>query len=406
MSSWQKKKLGDVCNIELGKTPYRKDKTLWDVKKETKNVWLSIADLLNTDGSIVNDSKEYISDKAAEDCKTVKRGTLLVSFKLTLGRLAFAGRDLFTNEAIAALTIKNESEIDNKFLYKYLSFYDWEKAAEGDVKVKGKTLNKSKLKEIEVIFPNSLVVQERIVSHLDRAFAAINQAKANAEKNLHNAKELFESYLHNVLQNDQWEEKELGKVCLKTDNIKWNNSNGKSYHYIDLTAVCRDELKILETAHVNEENAPSRAKKIVKQGDIIFATTRPTLKRLTVIPEKYNNQICSTGFTVLRPNPGKVISSFIFYSLLQESFMNRMEYLQRGASYPAVTDSDVKGFLIPVPTIKEQKQIVHKLDTLRAEIQKLETLYQKKIAALDELKKSILQKAFQGELETKTFETV
>jgi type I restriction enzyme S subunit len=255
----------------------------------------------------------------------------------------------------------------------------------------------SDVKGFEIQLP-PLPEQQRIVSILDRAFAAIDQAKANAEKNLQNAKELFESYLQNVFQNDQWEEKELGDVCLKTDNIKWNNSNENSYHYIDLTAVCRDELKILETSQVNEENAPSRAKKIVKQGDIIFATTRPTLKRLTIIPHNYDNQICSTGFTVLRPNPEKVISSFIFYSLLQESFMNRMESLQRGASYPAVTDSDVKGFLIPIPPIEEQKAIVDELDITKSETKKLESLYQKKIAALNELKKSILQKAFAGEL--------
>jgi len=157
---------------------------------------------------------------------------------------------------------------------------------------------------------------------------------------------------------------------------------------------------ILESVQVNEVNAPSRAKKIVKVGDIIFATTRPTLKRLTIIPKDYDNQICSTGFTVLRPNPEIVISSFIFYSLLQESFMNRMESLQRGASYPAVTDSDVKGFMIPVPNLSEQKAIVTELENTRIETQKLAILYQKKIAALEELNKSILQKAFQGELET------
>src|SRR5690606_39098974 len=212
---WEIKKLGELCNIELGKTPYRKDKSFWDTEKQTANVWLSIADLLNANGAVVSDSKEYISDKAADISKVVKKGTLLVSFKLTLGRLAFAGRDLYTNEAIAALTIKNEKEIDKYFLYKYLSFFDWDKAAEGDVKVKGKTLNKSKLKEIEVQFPKSLPEQQRIVSILDEAFAAIAKAKAYAEQNLKNAKELFESYLQGVFggstgsptKRDGWEEK-------------------------------------------------------------------------------------------------------------------------------------------------------------------------------------------------------
>jgi len=109
---WEVKKLGDVCKIELGKTPYRKDRSYWDNEKQTKNTWLSIADLIHTENKKVYNSKENISDKAVKISKIVKEGTLLLSFKLTLGRLAFAGKELFTNEAIAALTVKNEKLIN------------------------------------------------------------------------------------------------------------------------------------------------------------------------------------------------------------------------------------------------------------------------------------------------------
>ena len=91
---WRTKKLGDVCRIELGKTPARANKLFWDEHRETSNVWLSIADLLNVSDKAVYDSKEYLSDEGASISKIVPSGTLLVSFKLTLGRLAFAGRDL------------------------------------------------------------------------------------------------------------------------------------------------------------------------------------------------------------------------------------------------------------------------------------------------------------------------
>lgn len=215
IQGWHEKTLGELCEIELGKTPYRKNKSFWDTEKKTKNIWLSIADLLNTNGLEINDSKEYISDKAADISKIVNKGTLLLSFKLTLGRMAFAGRDLYTNEAIAALSIRNEKEINKFFLYKFLSFFDWNKASEGDEKVKGKTLNKAKLKEIKILYPKSITEQNRIVAILDKAFAAIDESKALAKKNLINAKELFESYLNGVFANkgDGWEEKKLGEVC-------------------------------------------------------------------------------------------------------------------------------------------------------------------------------------------------
>ena len=106
-NGWQTRKLGDLCEIKLGKTPARANEKFWDKKRETSNVWLSIADLINADDNVVVDSKEYLSDNGAAISKIVRKGTLLASFKLTLGRLAFAGRELFTNEAIAALNIFN-----------------------------------------------------------------------------------------------------------------------------------------------------------------------------------------------------------------------------------------------------------------------------------------------------------
>src|SRR4051794_27248252 len=153
---WETKKLGELCEIELGRTPARANSAFWDEGRETGNVWLSIADLLKAEDNVVVDSKEYVSDEGAAICKLVPKGTLLVSFKLTLGRLAFAGRDLFTNEAIAALSIFNERELSKEFLFYFLHFFDWVKAAENDIKLKGMTLNKSKLKEMPIHFPTPI----------------------------------------------------------------------------------------------------------------------------------------------------------------------------------------------------------------------------------------------------------
>ena len=214
-NGWQTKKLGELAEIELGKTPARANSALWDEKRETGNVWLSIADLLNAKNNIVVDSKEYVSDKGAAMCKLVPNGTLLVSFKLTLGRLAFAGHDLYTNEAIAALTLFSERELSKEFLFWFLQFFDWVKAAENDVKLKGMTLNKAKLKELVVHFPKSLSEQKRIVGILDETFDGVATAKANAEKNLQNARALFESHLQSVFtqRGEGWVEKPLAELC-------------------------------------------------------------------------------------------------------------------------------------------------------------------------------------------------
>lgn len=399
-TNWQAKKLGDLCQIELGKTPYRGNKEFWDIEKQTNNVWLSIADLLNGDNGIVSDSEEYVSDKGADICKIVKIGTLLASFKLTLGRLAFAGRDLYTNEAIAALSIKDPKHISKNYLYHYLNYFDWHAATKGDVKVKGKTLNKAKLKEIIVYFPSPIAEQDCIVGTLDKAFDLVIKAKENSEKNLQNAREIFESYLQSIFANpgEGWEEKKLREVLQKTEAINPTQNPEKEFIYIDVSSVNNKHFIIENTTLLKGINAPSRARKLVKKGDVIFATVRPTLRRIAIIPKEYDEQVCSTGYFVLRAKE-YIDNKLLFYFLLTNRFNERMEKLQKGASYPAVTDNEVREQIIHYPkTLAEQRSIIFKLDALSAETKKLESIYQQKLSDLEELKKSVLHKAFNGEL--------
>ncbi|MFH6767472.1 restriction endonuclease subunit S [Gaetbulibacter aquiaggeris] len=250
--------------------------------------------------------------------------------------------------------------------------------------------------------------QQQIVAILDEAFEAIDQAKANIEKNIENAKELFQSKLNDIFcqKGEGWVEKTLGEVCMKTKNIRWKDHKNKEYQYVDLSSVSRETLEVTETVIINDKNAPSRAKKIIEKGDVIFATTRPTLKRATIIDKELDGQICSTGFVVLRPNE-KISADWIFFYLLTSTFMDRMESLQRGASYPAVTDSDVKDSLLSVPTSKIiESKYVSLMGQLRENTNELVIQYQEKLNSLEELKKSILQKAFVGELTNKQLITI
>ena len=257
------------------------------------------------------------------------------------------------------------------------------------------------VKNIIISYPKSLPEQQRIVAILDQAFAAIEKAKANAEKNLQNAKALFESYFQSIFeaQGDGWEEKKLGDVLKKTETIDPTKDREKEFIYLDVSSVNKETKEIEEVTVLIGKDAPSRARKLIRTNDIIFATVRPTHSRVALITEEYNEQVCSTGYFVLRPKDF-LHFKLVFYFLLTYSFNQQMEKLQRGTSYPAVTDNDVKNIIISYPkSITEQARIVKKLDALSAETKKLEILYQKKIADLEELKKSILNKAFNGELD-------
>lgn len=145
---WKVVKLDDICQINIGKTPSRNISKYWTHDK--KNIWLNIADMTS---KYVEHSSEYISDTAIKECncRIIPKGTILMSFKLTLGRMAIAQKDVFSNEAIANFPIKNIKSLDPLFLYHKLSSLNFDKLI--NVAAKGKTLNKAKLKEISFALP-------------------------------------------------------------------------------------------------------------------------------------------------------------------------------------------------------------------------------------------------------------
>ena len=158
----------------------------------------------------------------------------------------------------------------------------------------------------------------------------------------------------------------LGEVCEKTFNIKWQENKGKEFCYIDLSSVNRENCQICETQTITHENAPSRAQQIVKTNDVIFGTTRPTLKRYCVITDKYDGQICSTGFCVLRAKQNEVLPKWIFFNLTTSEFYKHIKQYQQGAGYPAISDSDLKKCKIPIPPLSVQNEIVKILDKFDA----------------------------------------
>ena len=134
--------------------------------------------------------------------------------------------------------------------------------------------------------------------------------------------------------------------------------------YIDF--YVRSFSLIIETIEITRENAPSRAKKIVLKDDVIFATTRPTQQRLCLITEEFSGQIASTGYCVLRADKNEVLPRWIFYFITSSRFRNYVEENQSGSAYPAISDSIVKEFKIPIPPLAEQERIVSILDKFDA----------------------------------------
>ena len=151
--------------------------------------------------------------------------------------------------------------------------------------------------------------------------------------------------------------------CVKPiSNIKWSCSNDAEYQYIGLTSVNRDTHNIGETQTICADNAPSRAQQIVYAQDILLGTTRPLLRRFCVVPNEYSSQMCSTGFCVLRADENIVLHRWLYHQISTSKFFDCVEKHQKGASYPAISDKDVKKFRIPIPPLSVQREIVRILD--------------------------------------------
>jgi|SRR5579875_2063031 len=193
---------------------------------------------------------------------------------------------------------------------------------------------------------------------------------------------------------ESWEVIELGRLCLNTDQVNLASEGDRIIHYIDVSSVSRDSLKVETTTKYRLKDAPGRARKRVRRGDVIFATIRPTLLRAARIDEALDNQVCSTAFCVLRTADPELLGKYVFYAVQRPEFLELLARIETGASYPAVTDRQVKAQPIPLPPSYEQRGIVAILDAIDRKI----TLHHKKKQVLEELFKTLLHKLMTGKI--------
>ncbi len=162
-----------------------------------------------------------------------------------------------------------------------------------------------------------------------------------------------------------WEGVRLEDITSKIKTINPENYPNKEFFYLDIDSIDNSRQKITNPKKILGSEAPSRARQIVKSGDILFSTVRTYLKNIAFVEEQYDNQIASTGFCVIRPKK-EVYGKFIFNFVQTQDFLKKLELLQRGANYPAVRESDILSQQIPLPPLQTQRQIVTVLEQTEA----------------------------------------
>lgn len=385
-------RLGDLVEITIGRTPSRSDDSLWDKDKSTSNVWLSIADMPTSGNRRISNSKEYISDAAARSFAIVPKGTLLVSFKLTLGRLAYADIDLRTNEAIAALR-NNEKAVLNDYLYHYLSYFDWSGYASADQKVKGFTLNKAKLAEIRVVYPESFEDQRSIITRLDAAFDKIAQAEILMKQNIENVSFLQKSILAKYLDaaNDTHTHR-LGDIF----DVRDGTHDSPKYHSTGFPLVTSknlkdgrltmDNVKLINEIDYKKINERSK----VGVGDVLMAMIG-TIGNPIVIEKEPDFAVKNVA--LFKANKEQD-SRFLRYYLDSDFAVSKMQKEANGTTQRFVSLGYLRNFPYPDVSLVEQQKIVSKLDELFGKVSNLQKQYTSKLAKLTNLRQSLLHEAF------------
>ena len=169
----------------------------------------------------------------------------------------------------------------------------------------------------------------------------------------------------------------------------------EEFTYIDVASI--ENFQVRATKKVKASEAPSRARKIAEAGMVLFATVRPYLKNICIVPNIEGSVIASTAFATMICTK-HLDNKYLLYVLRSDFFTDLVKGKQRGISYPAISDKDFYSLSIPVPPIEEQKRIVAKLEKVFAEIDRAEKAYQELQTLSDALTKQILQKAIEGKL--------
>jgi type I restriction enzyme S subunit len=196
---------------------------------------------------------------------------------------------------------------------------------------------------------------------------------------------------------DSWALTTVGEITLPVSTVDAGSSPDREIQYIDIGSIDNQHNKVAEPKRIGLSTAPSRARQIVKSGDVLFATVRPYLRNIAQVPDRLDGEIASTGFAVLRPALG-VEPSYLYYKAISHDFVSALTGEQYGVSYPAVKDEQVRARPIELPPTNEQRRIVAKIEKLFSELdQGIESLTTAR-ERLKAYRQSVLKAAFEGKL--------
>jgi type I restriction enzyme S subunit len=387
---WELKKLSDLFDVKSSRRVHQADWKSSGIPFYRAREVVKLA----KEGKVENELfiSQELYDELTTDKGAPKTGDIIISAVGTLGQCYLVkDSDKFYFKDASVLWFENLGKVDARFIeYAFKADLILAQVMDGSMGATVGTLTINRAKDIEIPIP-PIPEQQRIVSILDECFAAIEKAKANAEQNLKNAKQLFESYLQQVFENGKryWEEKYLEEVCEFRNGAaheQYIDENGK-YILVNSKFISSDGEKLKKT---NNALTP------LYSDEIAFVMSDvPNGKALAKCFLVDKNDTYTLNQRIGAIKSKLFIPHFLVYQL------NRNKHLlsfNNGENQTNLRKGDILKCPLWLPSKEEQQNIVRQIDILQNETKRLETIYKRKLADLEELKKSILEKAFKGEL--------
>ena len=383
-------KLGEVFDLQMGKTPARNNPDYWN----GDNAWVSISDLGNAE-KYIDRTKEKITDKGVKESgiKIVPKGTVIMSFKLSIGKTAITAGDMYTNEAIMAFLDKNVCEMDTDYLYHLFSGFDW--SAGTNKAVMGLTLNKATLSKKEIPLP-PITEQRKIAAVLDKVCELISLRHKQLERLdlmvkarfvemfgdqytnkkdwlIVNLEELFSISSSKRIYQD--EQSRTGIPFFRISDLIQKISTGKNTAEIFIPMEKYEELKRLDL--------------VPKSGDILI-TSRGTLGKCYVVSDEDKFYFQDGMISWLYNRDKRITVTYIVCLFEMPWFRKQIDDIPTGTTVNYLSIERLKKLKIMLPDIKTQKNF----SDFVTEIDKLKLPIQRSLDTLEVLKKSLMQEYF------------
>lgn len=420
---WEVKKLKRISNIITGNTPSKNNE---DNYKNGYMQWIKPDNIM--ENFTITDSKEKLSGEGVKQARIIPKNSAIVCCIGTVGKLGINTEECATNQQINSV-IFNNKKIFNKFgIYSLIaSRQEHEKNSN---KVVVSILNKSQQGNIEIALSN-YEKQEKIAKFLDEKTSYFNNIISKKEKLIEKLEEAKKSLISEVVtgkvkvvkNGDDFEIVKREDSEMKDSGVEWIGKIPKDFNVSKIKYICEMnkntlsentndeyEIKYIDIGSVNSngeiteiqllkfKDAPSRARRILSDKDIIISTVRTYLKAITSIKTKEKNIICSTGFVVLTPKEN-INYKYLSYFVRENTFVNEIVSRSKGVSYPAITSSEIGNLEIIVPD-KEEQDLISEYVSIRIEkIDNIIKKIKKQIAKLKEAKRALISEAVTGKIE-------